>query len=68
MRMYDLTMTYVGIVNCLSPGDGTTQPHAMIFPYGTLYLLITFDQTKWPTVGGLDFSWGSQHWFASPRF
>jgi hypothetical protein len=70
MRMYDLTMTYVGIVNCLSPGDGTTQPHAMVFPYqqNNLYYLITFDQTKWPTVGGLDFSWGSHHWFASPRY
>jgi hypothetical protein len=70
MRMYDLTMTYVGVVNCISPGDGTTQPHAMVFPYqqNNLYYLITFDQTKWPTVGGLDFSWGSHHWFTSPRY
>lgn len=68
MRMYDLGMNFVGVVNCLSPGDGTTQPHAMVFPYNTLFLLITFDQTKWPTVGGLDFSWGSHHWFAGPRF
>jgi hypothetical protein len=68
MRMYDLTMTFIGVVNCLSPGDGTTQPHAMVFPYNNLDLLITFDQTKWPTVGGVDFSWGSHHWFASPRY
>lgn len=68
MRIYDLTMTFLGIVNCVSPGDGTTQPHAMLFPYNDLVMLITFDQTKWPTSGGLNFSWGSHHWFASPRY
>jgi hypothetical protein len=68
MKMYTLAMQYVGIVNCISPGDGTTQPHAMIFPYQALNLLVTFDQTKWPTVGGLAFSWGSIQWFASPRY
>jgi len=68
MKMYDLAMNYIGIVNCISPGDGTTQPHAMIFPYQALDLLITFDQTKWPTTGGLAFSWGSIRWFASPRY
>lgn len=68
MKMYTLAMVYVGIVNCISPGDGTTQPHAMIFPYQNLNLLVTFDQTKWPTVGGLAFSWGSIQWFASPRY
>lgn len=68
MKMYTLAMVYVGIVNCISPGDGTTQPHAMIFPYQSLDLLITFDQTKWPTAGGLSFSWGSIRWFASPRY
>lgn len=68
MKMYSLAMAYVGVVNCISPGDGTTQPHAMIFPYQGLDLLVTFEQTKWPTVGGLDFSWGSIRWFASPRY
>jgi len=68
MRMYDLDMNYIGIVNCRSPGDGTTQPHAMIFPYNALNLLITFDQTVWPNPGGTAFSWGSQYWFASPRY
>jgi hypothetical protein len=68
MRMYDLGMNYIGIVNCISPGDGTTQPHAMIFPYGNLDTLITFDQTRWPTSGGLAFSWGSIHWYGSPRY
>jgi hypothetical protein len=67
-KMYTLGMVYEGIVNWISPGDGTTQPHPMIFPYGTIDVLITFDQTKWPTVGGLAFSWGSIHWYASPRF
>lgn len=68
MRMYDLGMVYQGIVNCVSPGTGETQPHAMIFPQDELQLLITFDQTRWPTAGGVAFSWGSIHWFASPRF
>jgi len=68
MKMYDLTFTYVGIVNCISPGSGGTQPHAMIFPYQGLDLLVTFDETKWPTSGGLAFSWGSIRWFASPRY
>lgn len=68
MRMYDLSMNYIGLVNCISPGDGTTQPHAMIFPYNALEVLVTFDQTPWPNPGGVAFSWGSIRWFASPRY
>jgi hypothetical protein len=68
MRMYDLTMTYIGLVNCMPIGDGTTQPHAMIFPYNGLNILVTFDQTTWPNPGGVSFSWGSVRWFASPRY
>ncbi len=68
MRMYTLGMVYEGLVNVISPGDGTTQPHPMIFPYGNIEVLITFDQTRWPVGTGLAFSWGSIHWFASPRF
>ena len=66
IRMYDQDMTYIGLANVISPGDGTTQPWPMIFPYGDLNLLITFDQQRWPTVGGVTFSWGWIRWFASP--
>lgn len=68
MKMYDLTMTYIGIINCISPGNGTTQPHAMIFPYKNLELLITFDEVTWPVGSGVSFAWGSVRWFASPRY
>lgn len=67
MKIYDLDMNDLGYVNIVSPGDGTTQPHPMIFPSGNLYWLVTFDATKWPS-GGNDFSWGSIRMFASPRY
>jgi hypothetical protein len=66
MKLYDINMSYVGIANVISPGDGSTQPWPMIFPYNNLNILLTFDQQRWPTVGGVTFSWGWIRWFASP--
>lgn len=66
MKLYDQDMVYVGLANVISPGDGSTQPWPMIFPYGNLNIILTFDQQRWPTSGGITFSWGWIRWFASP--
>ncbi len=71
MKYWSLaTFTYEGIINLKSPGDGTTQPHAMIFPDVTsgLYWCLTFDQQTWPAASGVNFAWGWVRLFASPLY
>jgi len=67
-RVYDLTMTYKGNLGGLSPGDGTTQPHPMIFPFKSQVLWVTFDATLFPTGTGAAFSWGCLRTLSSPRY
>jgi hypothetical protein len=64
MKIYDIDMNYIGILNILTPGDNTTQPWPMIIPHGNINMLITFDQQKWSN--GATFAWGWIRWFASP--
>jgi len=67
MRYYDLAMVYQGLINVISPGNGTTKPHAMIFPdpLVRLYWLLTFDEQTWPLASGVQFAWGWIRLFAS---
>ena len=68
MRIYDLSMNYLGLVNVITPGSGGTQPHPMIFQAGNLLYLLTFDDVTYPVSGGVSFSWGQIVIYASPRY
>jgi hypothetical protein len=68
VKVYDLTMTAKGYLGGMSPGDGTTQPHPQLIPYGQQVLWVTFDQILYPAGTGVTFSWGCMRTLSSPRY
>jgi len=68
MKCWDMGMVFKGWVGGISPGDGTTQPHPQLVPFGNEVLLVSFDQQVWPASGGITFSWGNCRTYASPRY
>lgn len=54
-RIYNSSMTFIANVNAAFHGGSDTQPHPLIFPFGSKQMLVTFDNSKY--AGGA-FTWG----------
>lgn len=71
MKVYSASTTalsYLGIMNLMSPGAAVTQPHPMFFPYNNTFVCLTFDDTTWPASTGAAFSWGDIQWYTGDRW
>jgi len=64
-RVFDSSMVYQGTLDALFEGGVDTQPHPMIFPYGSKQVMISFDNTK---HGSGNFTWGNFLVYESNRY
>lgn len=65
-RIYDAaTMTYRGALGAAFSGGVDTQPHPMVFPYGSKQILLSFDNTKYGTGS---FTWGNVRLYEAARY
>lgn len=62
-RVYDMSLNYLGVLDCAFAGGSDTQPHPMMFAYGSGHTLISFDNTRYDSGS---FTWGNLRIYESP--
>lgn len=64
-RVYNSAMVYQGPLDVVFEGGNNTQPHPMVFPYGSKQVIISFDDTR---DGTALFTWGNFLVYEAARY